>query len=217
MMFSQIMKAQEIETIYSIFRKCSMELIPCLRTKILWTNSLVVFLFKSFIYFIPYKCIFSVFYSSEQINENFSNLSYCFLFKKKICFGHYQIHRKLQKQYREVQSTSYSVSLVLTFYMTVVQHQNRKTVIGTMCVYSSMPFNFIICSNLYNHNSKQDIERVHYHKDSPYCYPLYSHSHSFPPPIPNTLQLLICSAFLHFYSSHTESDSAFTQHNASGI
>lgn len=106
---------------------------------------------------------------------------------------------------------------VLTFYITIEQHQNQETVSGTMCVFRSMPFTFNICSDLHNHNSNQDIGLVHYHKDFRYCYPLYSHSHSFLPPIPNTLQLLICPAFLHFYSSHTESDSAFTQHNASGI
>lgn len=56
---------------------------------------------------------------------------------------------------------------VLTFYITIVQHQNQETVIGTMCGFRSMPFNFNICSDLYNHNSNQDIDLVHYHKDSP--------------------------------------------------
>lgn len=85
---------------------------------------------------------------------------------------------------------------MVTSYITIVQFQNQKIDIGTICMHSSLSFYHIIDSC--NHHHSQHSNYFYYHKDIS-CPPL--HGHACPLSlliICNPWQLMICFSSLHF-------------------
>ena len=49
-----------------------------------------------------------------------------------------------------------------TSYVTIVQYQNQELDIGTMCMYSSLPFYYVqvLCNDHYNQDTELQINKV---------------------------------------------------------